>query len=165
MDFVDDVDLVGAARRGVAGVVAQVADLVDAVVGGAVDFDDVEAGAGRDFAAGVAGVARVRCRSLLAIEGLGEDAGGGGFSGAAGADEEVGVGEAFLDDRVAQGTDDVVLSKDVIESFGSVFSGEDLIAHGGECRDGGGFVMAEFSGIEKWRVGGRGKVARMSGYE
>jgi hypothetical protein len=38
----------------------------------------------------------------------------------------------------------VVLSEDVVEGFGAVFAGEDLITHGGECRDGGGFVMAEF---------------------
>jgi hypothetical protein len=41
----------------------------------------------------------------------------------------------------------VVLSEDVVEGFGSVFAGEDLITHSGECRDGGGFVMTEFQGI------------------
>jgi hypothetical protein len=48
----------------------------------------------------------------------------------------------------------VVLSEDVVEGFGSVFAGEDLITHGDECRDDGGFVMAEFRGIRKmldWR--------------
>ena len=52
--------------------------------------------------------------------------------------------EAILGNRIAQGADDVVLTEDVVESFGSVFSGEDLVAHGRECRDGGAFVIAEF---------------------
>ena len=43
--LVDDVDLVAALGRGVADVVAQVAHLLDAVVGGAVDFEHVEAAA------------------------------------------------------------------------------------------------------------------------
>jgi hypothetical protein len=39
----------------------------------------------------------------------------------------------------------VVLTEDVIESFRAIFAGEDLITHAAECRDGSGFVMAEFS--------------------
>jgi hypothetical protein len=65
------------------------------------------------------------------------------------------MGQPLLRDGVAKGPYDVVLSEDVVEGFGSVFAGEDLITHGGECRDGGGFVMAEFSGIGKildWRA-------------
>ena len=80
---------------------------------------------------------------------------GGGFAGAARADEEVSVGKALLLNGIAEGPDDVVLSKDVVEGFGTVFAGEDLITHKPECRGLGGFVMAEFCGIQKitdWRA-------------
>lgn len=55
------------------------------------------------------------------------------------------MGESLLGDRIAQGADDVVLAEDIVKRFGSVFPGEDLVAHEGECRDEGGFVMTEFS--------------------
>ncbi len=43
------------------------------------------------------------------------------------------MSEAVLFDGVAEGADDVILAEDVIEGFGAVFSGEDLVAHGGDC--------------------------------
>ncbi len=43
--------------------------------------------------------------------------------------------EAILLDGIAQGADDVVLSEDIGESAGTVFSGKDLVAHGGDCRE------------------------------
>ena len=55
--FVEDVDLVLVARGAVAGGVAELADFVDAAVGGGVDFDDVDGGAGADLGAGLADVA------------------------------------------------------------------------------------------------------------
>jgi hypothetical protein len=57
------------------------------------------------------------------------------------------MGQAFLGDGVAQSADDVVLAEDIVEGFGSVFPGEDLVAHADECRDHGRFVMAEFPGM------------------
>ena len=68
--FVDDVDLGASLRRRVADLLAQVADLVDAAVGGAVDLDDVEVAPGGDSPAGgalVAGLAAVRGFSQLMI--------------------------------------------------------------------------------------------------
>lgn len=54
--------------------------------------------------------------------------------------------EPLLFDGVAKGPNDVILSEDIVEGSGSVFAGEDLITHEGECRDVSGFVMAEFWG-------------------
>ena len=144
MDLIDVVDAVLADGGGVVHAFSEGADVIDAVVGGPVDFGDVEGAAFGDFDADGVGGVEVCFGAVGAVEGFGEDAGGGGFSGAARADEEVGVGEAVLGDGVAQGADDVVLSEDVVEGFGAIFPGEDLIAHGAECRDGGGFVIAEF---------------------
>ncbi len=55
--LVEDVDLVAVARGAVAGGVAQLADLVDAAIGGGVDLDDIDGGAGSDFGAGIADAA------------------------------------------------------------------------------------------------------------
>ncbi len=87
--FVEDVDLVLVAGGAVAGGVAEFADLVDAAVGGGVDFDDVDGVAGADFEAGLAdfaglgGGAKRGADGVAAVEGAGEDAGDGGFADAA----------------------------------------------------------------------------------
>jgi len=44
------------------------------------------------------------------------------------------VGQALAGDRVAQRAHHVVLTKDIVEGLGAVFSGEDLVAHGPESR-------------------------------
>ena len=83
VDFVDDVDLVARSAGPKLHVLAQLADLVDAVVAGAVDFQDVDVFAGGDGLADVALVARRRRRPLHAVERLGQDAGGAGLADAA----------------------------------------------------------------------------------
>jgi hypothetical protein len=56
----------------------------------------------------------------------------------------------------------MILAKDVVERLGAVFAGEDLVAHGGDCRDAGRFVIAQFRINEKnagWAwLGGRAGV-------
>jgi len=54
------------------------------------------------------------------------------------------VGEAILIDGIAQGMDYMILAEDIVECARAVFSGEDLITHGRECRGECRFVMAEF---------------------
>ena len=76
VDFVDDVDLVAAAAGAVLHVAAQLADLIDAAIAGAVDFEHVDVLAGGDAPAHVADVARRGCGAVVAVEALGEDAGG-----------------------------------------------------------------------------------------
>jgi hypothetical protein len=152
VDLVDVVDFELAAGGGEADGFAEVADLFDAVVRGTVDFEDVEGSAFGDFDAEVFIGIEVRLGAAGAVEGFGEDAGGGGFAGATRAYEEVGVGEALLLDGIAERADDVILTENVVESSGAVFSGEDLVAHGRECREWCGFVMAEFS--LRWKIQG-----------
>ena len=60
MDFVDVVDLEPGAAGPEAGVLAELADVLDAVVAGAVDLDDVDVLPGGDRLADVAVVARRR---------------------------------------------------------------------------------------------------------
>ena len=167
MYLVDVVDLELAAGRGEADRLAQVAHLLDAVVSRAVDLEHIERAALGDFDADVLVGIEVDARATGAVEGLGEDAGGGGFAGAAWPDEQVGVGQPFLGDGVAQRAHDMILAKHVGEGFWAVFAGEDLIAHTRECRDAGGFVMIGFRGNRKISglgIAGTGKFASMPGY-
>ncbi len=133
--FVEDVDLVFVARGAVAGGVAELADLVDAAIGGGVDFDDVDRGAGADLGAGVAEVAGLGGRAgfaadgVAAIEGARQDARDGGFADAAVAGEDVAMRDAVLGERVEQRAGDVVLADDVGEARGAVLAGEDLVGH------------------------------------
>ena len=135
MDLIDVVDLEAGAGGGEGGGFTEGADLFDAVVGGSIDFENVERAAFGDFnRERIIGV-EFDTGSALGVEGFREDSGGGRFSGAAGADEEVSVGKTFLLDGITQGLDNVILSEDVGEGAGTVFSGKDLIAHAGECRE------------------------------
>ena len=102
-------------------------DVLDLVVRGAVDLDHVERRAAGDGPAGGALPAGVRGGAVLAVEGLGEDAGEGGLAGAAGAGEEVGLRDAALLDRGAQRADDVVLPDDLLEGLRAPFAGDDFV--------------------------------------
>jgi hypothetical protein len=66
---------------------------------------------------------------LGAVEGFGEDAGGGGFTDAAGTNEKKSVGETTLGDGIGEGTDDVVLTDEFGKSARTVFASEDEVTH------------------------------------
>lgn len=141
VDFIDVVDFELTAGGGEFYRFAEFADLFDAIVGGAIDFEDVEGAAFGDFAADIGIRVEVNFGAVLAVEGFGEDACRRGFAGAARAHEEIGAGEAVLLDGVAECFYDMVLAEDIGEGFGTIFSGEYLVAHGGEHRQLRGFVM------------------------
>ena len=91
------------------GVFQHFADVVDAGVGGGVDFQQVYKPPCVDVAAGLtlaAGLAFVRG---FAVEAFGEDAGDGGFAHAPRAGEQVGVVQAAFAQGVLQGFDNVFL--------------------------------------------------------
>ncbi len=160
MNLVDVVDLEAAVGGGVVSRFAQFANFVDSTVGGAIDLEDVEGASLRDLDADVLVGIEVDPGTVRAVKGLGEDAGGGGLARAAGADEEVGMGEALAGDGIAQGGHHMILAEDVLEGPGAVFAGEDLVAHAGskvgrskvkgrrlgtprgECKGDWGFVSA-----------------------
>src|SRR6185369_3402794 len=79
VDFVDDVDLLGAAHGAVDAVGDEFAGVLDGVVAGGVDLDDVDIAPCHDRLGDLPG--------LIAggVDGLGEDAGHGGFANAPGA--------------------------------------------------------------------------------
>lgn len=85
MDLVDNVYLVFPFCRGDDGFFAELADIVDAGVGGGVDFDDVE----------------ITVFELVVeiVDSVSKNPGNGGFTGATRADEEIGVGDFTLFER------------------------------------------------------------------
>ena len=151
--LVDEVDLVRSAGRGVGGVLAKRADAVDAVVARPVDLHHVETATLGDLDAGIAGAAGIVGRLALVgetVEGLGQDACRGGLPDAAGTDEEVGLREPLAGDRVLERPGDVFLAHDLLEALGTVFAGEDSVAHGGRK------LKAPVEKVEGRRSGSRG---------
>src|SRR5439155_916858 len=130
VDLVDDPDAEAVTGRVVARALPQLADLVDAVVGGAVDLLDVEAGPGGDLPARVALPARIRRRPLHAVEGLGQDARRRRLADTARAREKERVADAARRQRVAQRAGDGGLAHDLVEGLGPPLTREDEVGHG-----------------------------------
>jgi hypothetical protein len=64
-----------------------------------------------------------------AIERFRQDTGGRSFPGPARPDKKIGVSQPILPDRILERTGDVRLPDDIVECLGSVFAGENLVAH------------------------------------
>src|SRR4029453_8145249 len=118
--LVEDVDLRPAADRRVGDALAQLADVVNRVVGGRVHLDDVQRRRRGDRAAGRADPAGLGRRALGAVQARGEDLRHRRLAGAPAAHEEVGVVDLALLHRVAQRPHDVLLADDVGERARSV---------------------------------------------
>ena len=128
VDLVDVVNLVAGEGRRVLGFFAQFPDLIHAIVGGTVDFLDVDRPAFGDFdAERVVGI-KIGLRAAGAIQCLGEDPGGRCLAGTTRSDKEIGLGDTVVLNGIPQRTDHMVLAEDVVECPGSVFSGKNLIA-------------------------------------
>jgi hypothetical protein len=104
-------------------------DVVDTVVAGTINLDDIETVAGCNLAAVIAFAAWRDRGSFHAIERLCQNSRGRCFSDTAWADEQVRVSKAILRDRVFQRARDVRLAHQVVESLGPIFSGENLVTH------------------------------------
>ena len=134
--LVDHVDLEAPGHRLVDRLVEQLADLVDAAVGGGVQLDIVDMAAGIDVAAGVADAAGLGGDAALpvrtgAVQALGKDARDGRLADAAGAGEQVGMVQSLAGQRVAQGLHDMLLPHHLGEAARPVLAGKDDIGHGG----------------------------------
>ena len=127
--LVNDEDLVTGAARQVADVLAQLADIIDAGVGGAIDLDYVKPLTGSDLLTGGALVAGLSGEAFFAVEGLGQDPGGRGLADPAGAGKQEGVMDAAGADGVRQGLADMLLANQVSEVLWAPFAGEYQIGH------------------------------------
>ena len=126
--LVDDVDAVPVTAGEVADGVPEIADVVDGVVAGAVDLDDVAAVARDDLGAAGALPARRGGRSFLAVQSPRQRAGGGGLAHAASSGEQEGVVDAAEPQGVLQSAGDVPLTRDLLEGRGPPLAGDGLVA-------------------------------------
>jgi len=94
-----------------------------------IDLEYIEAVSGRDFLAAVAHSAGRNSRTVHAIERLRQDARRRCFADAAGSDEQIGVRETILLDRILQRSRDMRLPDEIVKSLGTIFSGKDLVTH------------------------------------
>src|SRR5271165_7006721 len=129
MRFVEDHHFAAACRRSVAHHFTQLANLVDAAIGGRVDFDDVQRSTRRDLRAGIAYAARLGGRSIHAIQSLRQDSRGGGLTDAPRAGKNVGMGYTIVVDGVGECFGDVTLTHKITKCLGTPLTGYNLIGH------------------------------------
>ena len=134
VDLVEDVHLraPGRAQRHLAD---EVAHRLHAVVRRGVELLEVVGRAGLDGQAALAGAVRFAVLEVLAVQGLGEDARGGGLARPPRTAEQVGVSHPPLPHGVAQRPDDVVLAPHLAEPAWSVAAVEGLVRHRPEPTD------------------------------
>src|SRR5581483_6209848 len=129
--LVEDVDLVAVARRAVSGRVPQLADFVDAAVGGGVDFDHVHRTAFADLDARFALAARLRDWFVTrpAVQRHRQNERHRRLADAAMSAEDIAVRDALLGERVPGRRGDVRLADDVGKFLWAVLPGQHLVAH------------------------------------
>ena len=132
--FVEDVDLVARAHRRVTHGVVDLADVVDAVVGGGVHLQHVDVPAFHDRLAIEAehrhldGRRGHRAVRQFVVQAAGEDAGGRGLADAAHAGEDPGLRDAPGLERVRDRPHHGLLADQVVEGGGPVFAREHPVA-------------------------------------
>jgi len=128
--LVNDEHFVLALLRLEAHLVHEGADVFDAVVGGGVEFHDVE---GSVFAEGFATVAFAArlciVGNMATVEDFGQDSGAGGFPNAPRPAKQEGMGQMFCLQSLLQGLRHVLLSDYIFETEGAVFSGGNYVTH------------------------------------
>jgi hypothetical protein len=127
--FVDEVDLVAAARGRVLHVLEQLARVVDLGARRGVDFDEVDEAALVDFLARGAHAARRGGDAGLAVEALGEDARDGGLADAARTREQERVMHAPLGQCITQRDPNVFLADEFGEGSRPPFARQREVAH------------------------------------
>ena len=135
VDLVDDVDLVAGRDRRIADAVDDLADVVDARMGGGVHLQHVHVPRFHDRLAMDAEAGHVDGRLAgavrpLVVEAAGEDAGGGGLADAAHAGEHPGLRDAAGVEGVREGADHRLLADQVVEGARAVFSSKNAVGRG-----------------------------------
>ena len=130
VDLVDDEDRITPHLRNDAHLLDEGADVLDGVVRCGVELVDVERASLVERTARFALVACLGSVGREAVDGLGEDAGAGGLTYAAGTAEQIGVGQLAALDGVLEGGGDMLLPDDRRKGRGTVFAcADDEFAH------------------------------------
>ena len=129
VDFIDDENLVTIPGRRIPCVLTQLADIVDAGIGGGVDLEHIHALARGDLKTGRALITRCYSRSLKAIQTFGKDSGGGCLANSTRSRKQIGMPDAVHLDGILEGLNDRLLTNDILEYLRPELSGNDLILH------------------------------------
>ena len=121
MHFIDDIYFILSRNGRILHLLAQVAHLVDAVIGRRVDFYNVERTIAQRAADG-APPARRTVDGMLAVHGAGEDTGNARFTRAARSRKEIRVPDGIRRDLVFENAHDVFLTHHIVELRRSEFS-------------------------------------------
>jgi hypothetical protein len=105
--FVDDVHLALAAGRHEFYGLTNLSNLIDAIVAGAIDFEDIDGRTGPDFYAGGTGSTGLYRRALFAVQGLGQNPSARSLSYASASREEKGVSNSIEFDCVLERASDM----------------------------------------------------------
>jgi len=111
--LIENVNLLAVASRTIAGCIPQLADFVNATIGGGINFNDVHSAAGAYFRAGVAFAAGLSLGAIFfsaaAVQAHGQDAGNSRLPDATMSAEDIAVGDALLFDGIFEGARNVLL--------------------------------------------------------
>ena len=110
-------------------VFAEAADVIDARIGGGVDFENIKRGAFGYLDAGRAFAAGIRGGTVNAVNGPGQKPGGGCFAGTAGSAKEIAGADTAAFQAVSKGFRHMFLGDNIRKRLGSIFAGKDEIAH------------------------------------
>ena len=131
VDFVDDEDLVAVAhRRNGQPFDNHLAHVVDARVGGGVDFEHVDVAAFGNLDARIAHAARFGRRPVHAAQRARQNPRGGRLAAAARTRQHERLRNPLALEGVLEGARDGLLPEDILEFLRAPLAGEDLIGHG-----------------------------------
>jgi hypothetical protein len=120
--LIKDEDLEAVPRRGEDGPLTKFAGVINAVVAGSIDFDDVERAAtiSRKLNTAGADTARSISGALLAVQTAGQDSCRGCFPAASRATEKIGVVDTISSQRVTEGIGDLRLADEFGKSLWTI---------------------------------------------
>lgn len=127
MHFVDVINLESGPARPKADIGAKFAHGIDAGVAGTVNFNDVDILADGDGPAGIALIAGFVGGADFAVQAFGEDSRHAGFAHTTCAGKEIGVCDAVESDGVAQSSNNVFLTDQIIKSLWAISPGHNLV--------------------------------------
>ena len=129
MDLVHDVDLGLAVDRHVPHALAQVSDVIHAVVGCTIDLHHIRAAPCEDLRAARTGTAGCRSGALFAVEAAGEGTGDGGLAHTPGTGEQECMMDPTESDRILEGAGHMGLARDLVKGRWAPLSGDRLVGH------------------------------------
>ena len=122
VDLIDDVHTLFHLAGGVNGIVAQIADVVNAVVGGGVDLQNIHAGARIDGLTGLADIAGIAVVGIQAVDRLAQNLGAAGLTRTTGARKQIRMAHVTGQKLCLQRLRHSPLPHNIIESLGTIFT-------------------------------------------